>query len=164
MTFAAASMILIGMWADLEVEWYWKSTASISIFGVATVHICLLSIAKLTGRFSWVFFVACQVIFGLALLLSIVILWEIENERMFRFLAVVAIMDAALTLVIPLLHRISKTEANRSEMMMPLDERNVVALDEEIALLKKRIFDLEKLRCEIAGSAEDVGSPEDAAV
>lgn len=148
-------MILIGMWADLESEWYWKSTASVSIVAVATVHICLLSIAKLTGNFRWVFFIACQVIFGLALLLCVVVMWEVENDRMYRFLAVISIVDAALTLVIPLLHRIGKTDANRSAMMMPVDERNVVALDSEIALLKKRISDLEMLRSEIAGSVED---------
>jgi hypothetical protein len=64
-------------------------------------------------------------------------MWEVENDRMYRFLAVISIVDAALTLVIPLLHRIGKTDANRSAMMMPVDERNVVALDQEIALLKK---------------------------
>jgi hypothetical protein len=74
---------------------------------------------------------------------------------MFRVLAVVSIVDAALTLVIPLLHRIGKTDANRSAMMMPLDERNVVAIDQELVLLKKRISELEKLRDEIAGGAED---------
>ena len=137
LTFVAAGMILIGMWADLESKWFWKSTASVSIFAVATVHICLLSVAKLAGNFKWVFLIACQVIFGLALLLCVVVMWEVGNDRMYRFLAVISIVDAALTLVIPLLHRIGKTDANRSAMMMPVDERNVVALDQEIALLKK---------------------------
>lgn len=155
LTFVAATMILIGMWADLESEWFWKSTASVSIFAVATVHVCLLSIARLTGNVNWVFLIACQVIYGLALLLCIMIIGEVENDRMFRVVMVVSICDAALTLVIPLLHRLGKTDANRSAMMMPVDERNVVAIDQELALLKKRIAELEALRSEIAGVAED---------
>ena len=74
---------------------------------------------------------------------------------MWRFLAALAIVDAALTLVIPLLHRISRTNDSHTTMMTALDERNVAAIEEEIALLKKRIADLEKIRSEIAGSAED---------
>ena len=75
---------------------------------------------------------------------------------MYRFLAVLSILAAALTLVVPLLHRIGKTDANRSAMMMPLAERNVAAIDQEINLLQKRISELEKLRIEIAG---DMGKP-----
>jgi hypothetical protein len=155
LTFVAAGMILVGMWSDLESEEYWKTTLSASIFAVATVHVCLLSIARLAGRFRWVFFIACQVIYGLAILLAGVVIWEVDNDRMWRFLAALAIVDAALTLVIPLLHRISKTDGSRTTMMTALDERNVAAIDEEIALLKKRIADLEKLKSEIDGSAKD---------
>ena len=155
LTFVAAGMILIGMWCELESEGFWKTTASISIFAVATVHVCLLSIARLGGKFQWVFFIACQVIFGLAVLLSIMIIWEIDNDRMYRIIVVVSIVDAALTLVIPLLHRISKTDDRRKAMMTVLDERNVATIDQEISLLKKRITELEKLRSEIVGSADD---------
>lgn len=155
LTFVAAGMVLIGIWFQLESDGYWKVTASISVFAVATVHICLLSIMRLAGRFHWVFLIACQVIFGLAALLSSMILWEIENDGMIRFVVTVAIIDAALTLVIPLLHRISKTDAARTALITPLDERNVAAIDEEIARLKKRIMELEKLKSEIAGCATE---------
>ncbi len=155
LTFLAAGLILVGMWSDLESEEFWKTTACVSIFAVATVHVCLLSIARLAGRFRWVFFIASQVVYGLAALLSAMIIWEIDNDRMFRLVATVSIIDAALTLVIPLLHRISKTDANRKVMTTPLDERNVAAIDEEIALLKKRIVELEKLRSSLADGATD---------
>jgi hypothetical protein len=148
-------MILVGMWSDLQWGEYWRTTTVVSIFAVATVHVCLLSIARLARRFRWVFFIACQVVYGLAVLLSIMIIWEIENERMTRFVATVSIVDAALTLVIPLLHRISRTEDGRVAMATPLEQRNVAAIDEQISLLRKRITDLEKLRAEIAGRGED---------
>jgi hypothetical protein len=139
------------MWSDLENEGYWKTVACVSIFAVATVHVCLLSVARLAGRFRWVFFIACQVILGLALLLSITIIWEIEEDRLFRFLAAVAIVDGALTLVIPLLHRISRSDDRPGRTMTALDERNADAIEQEIDLLRRRILALEKLRSEIAG-------------
>jgi len=156
LTFLSAGMILIGMWSEFEVEWYWKSTASVSIFAVATVVFCLLSIARLARRFRWVFFIACQLIYGLAALLSIMIFWEIEDDRMFRILVVLCIVDAALALVIPLLHRISKTDDDGTAVMTALDERNVAAIDQEVAQLKKRLAHLEIIRSEIAGNEEDV--------
>jgi hypothetical protein len=137
--------------SQLENEAYWKTVVCVSIFAVATVHVCLLSIARLSGRFRWMFLVACQVIYGLAVLLSITIIWEIDEDRMFRFLAAIAIVDAALTLVLPLLHRISRLKDTRGSTMTALDERNVDAIDQEIALLRKQITALEKLRSEIAG-------------
>jgi hypothetical protein len=152
LTFLAAVMILGGIWADVDSEGYWKMTVSLAIFAIANVHVSLLSIARLAGRFRWVFLVTCQVIYGLALLLWIMIIWEIDNDRMFRFLAALSILDAALTLVIPLLHRISKADdGSGSPTQTVLDERNVAALDHEIALLRKRLDSLEKLRAEIVG-------------
>ncbi len=149
LTLVAAGLILAGMWTDLEKDGFWKFTASVSIFAVATVHICLLSIAQLARRFRWVFFIACQVIYGLAVLLSVIVFWELENERMFRFVAMISIVDAALTLVIPLLHRISRADDNHAHLALPIAARNLAAIDDEIATLKKRIVELEKLRLEM---------------
>jgi hypothetical protein len=149
LTLVAAGLILAGMWTDLNKDEFWKFTISVSIFAVATVHICLLSIAQLAKRFRWVYFIACQVIYGLAVLLSVIVFWELENERMFRFVAMISIVDAALTLVIPLLHRISRTDDNHAHIAAPIAARNLAAIDDEIATLKKRIVELEKLRLEM---------------
>ena len=149
LTLVAAGLILAGMWTDLNKDGFWKFTISVSIFAVATVHICLLSIAQLAKRFRWVYFIACQVIYGLAVLLAVIVFWELENERMFRFVAMISIVDAALTLVIPLLHRISRTDDNHSHIAAPIAARNLAAIDAEVAALKKRIVELEKLRLEM---------------
>lgn len=155
LTLVAASLILVGMWTDLNKDGFWKVTASVSIFAVATVHICLLSIARLAKRFRWVYFVACQVIYGLAVLLSVIVFWELENERMFRFVAMISIVDAALTLVIPLLHRISRTDDLQATIAGPMAARNVAAIEVEIGALKKRIAELEKLRLEMLDRDEE---------
>ena len=155
LTIVAAVMIIVGMWFAINSESYWKVAAISSVLAVATVHVCLLSIARLAARFGWVFMVTCQVVYGLAVMLSAMIL-EFNSEPMYRLVAIVAIADAALTIVIPILHRISKTDTD-STVMTTLDERNVDAIDYELAVLKKRIAVLEQLRNELVGSADDVG-------
>lgn len=156
LTFISALMIVVGMWADFYTEPYWKTVAVLSIFAVATVHVCLLSIARLARRFGWVLLITNQVIFGLASLLSVLIIWEIGDAQMYRFVATLSIVDAALTLVVPLLHRISKTGINQALVLTSLEERNVGAIDQELCELRERIASLEKLRAEIVGAASPI--------
>ena len=155
LTFLGAVLILIGMWFEIGEDWYWRISLPISIFAVATVHVCLLSIVRLAGRFRWVYMITCQVIFGLAALISIMIFFQWSDGELFQIVAALSIVDVALTFVVPLLHRISKTDPNREALLMPLDERNIVAIDQQIVTLNKQIADLEKLRAEITGSEED---------
>lgn len=158
LTGVSATLILFGMWLDIDKESFWKTAVSISIFAVATVHVSLLSIAKLVRRFQWVFFIAWQAIFGLAALLVLIIVGDIDSEELMRFVAVASIVVAALTLVIPMLHRIGRMESNKGDLLMPVDERTVESIDTEIAKLHKRIAKLEKLRAEIAGKPSSKSS------
>lgn len=153
LTGIAGVAILAAMWTDCETEWIWKGIAAVSIFAVATVHVCLLSIAKLTRRFQWVFFVGWQAIYGLAALLAAMVLLEIDVEGLWRFVAVLSIVNAAITLVIPILHRIGRMESNRHELLMPLEKRNVAAIAEEIERLQARIAKLEKMKAELGGNS-----------
>ena len=152
LTLLSAVMILAAVWIDIDSIEYLKATGCVSILAIATVHVCLLSIARLARRFYWVYMFACQVIYGLAILLCVMLIWELDDNETWRFVAAVSILDAALTLVIPLLHRISRTDYDRSETMTAPEERNIAAIDQEITQLKKRIAALEQLRSEIAGS------------
>ena len=147
----AAVMLLIGIWADINGDMYWKLTTCTCIFSVATVHVSLLSIAKLGRSFQWVYTVACQIIFGLAALLVIIILAEIESDTAWRLVAALSIVVAAITLVIPILHRIGKMEAPPGEFLLPIDQRNVAAIDSEIEQLGRRMEDLKRLRAQISG-------------
>jgi hypothetical protein len=152
LTAIGAGLILLGMWLDVHWEEYWKTAASVSILAVATAHVALLSIARLEGNYWWVYFIACQIIFGLALLLVATIVFEIDIDRMYRFIAALAILDAAVTVIVPILHRISKT-APQSRAASLLDEKNLASIDAEIERLQKQIAQLQKLRAEIAGSS-----------
>jgi hypothetical protein len=93
--------------------------------------------------------VACQVIYGLALLLVAMLFGMIQSREMFRVVTALAIVDVALTFLIPLLHRVSRLDGSEVAMTSPLNDRNMAAIDDEIMQLKKRIAYLENLRSEI---------------
>ena len=151
LTGIAALLLLFGIWLEFSSEEYWKATIVASIFGVATVHACLLSIARLSNRFRWVAFIGKQLIYGLAIMLALIIVGEVDSRGLWRFVAALSIVVAAVTLVIPILHRISRLDEKQStELLMPNDARNLHAIDSEIASLKDRIAELEQLRATIS--------------
>lgn len=159
LTAITALLLLAGVWGDINEEGFWKTTMVVTTFAVATVHLSLLSIAKLDGRFRWVYFIGCQVIYGLAILIASIILFEINSEPVFRFLAAHSIVVAAFSLVIPILHRIGRSEDRRGELLMPVEERNVESIDKQIAALEKQIVQLKRLREKlIAGGRFELSS------
>lgn len=149
LTAISAAMLLIGMWSDINSEAFWKTAITFCIFAIATVHICLLSIARLVSRFRWVAFIGNQLIYGLAVMLTIVLVGEVDSEGMWRFIAALSIVVAAITLVIPMLHRIGRMEGNKEQLLMPTDQRNVASIDNEIARLRQQIERLQKVRAAI---------------
>lgn len=151
LTLVAACLLLFGVWIEASSESYWKFTVTAIIPAVAVVHVCLLSIARLARRFQWVFTVAWQCIGGLACVLIGMVVFEFYSVDISRFVAVLSIVVTALTLVIPLLHRLSRTEQSASPLTTPLEQRNLAAIDAEIARLQQRIAQLKKLRIEVVG-------------
>jgi hypothetical protein len=151
LTAIGAGLILLGMWLDVASKGYWKTGASASILAVATAHVALLSIVRLEGNYRWVFFIACQIIFGLAVLLVAIIVLEIDVDRTYRFIAAITILDAAVTLIVPILHRISKTTPP-SHATSLLDEKNLASIDAEIVRLNKQLAELERLKAELGGT------------
>ncbi|QEF98382.1 hypothetical protein Mal15_24340 [Stieleria maiorica] len=146
LTAITTALLLLGIWVEVDSEAYWKTTTVLISIGVATVHVSLLSIAKLARRFRWVPFIATQIIYGLAILVSMIIVFEINSDLLWRFLAAHSIVVAAVSIVIPILHRISKTDSNRDALLMPVEARNVAAIDQQIAQLEERLAQLRTLR------------------
>ncbi|GAA4453999.1 hypothetical protein [Novipirellula rosea] len=146
LTGIAAALLLFGIWTTNDSEMYWKTTTCLSILSVTTVHVCLLSIAKLASRFRWVYFIGSQIIFGYSLVLCGVILGEIDSSAVWRLIAAMSIVVAAVSLVIPILHRISKLDRKGTAVLGPIDQRNIASIDEEIERLKNRIAELELLK------------------
>ncbi|TWT50808.1 hypothetical protein Pla22_35510 [Rubripirellula amarantea] len=142
----AAILLLGGLWIENDSELYWKTTICASILAVTTVHVCLLSIARLANRFRWVYVIGSQIIFGYAMLLCGVIIGEIDGPDIWRFIAALSIIVMAITLVIPILHRISKMEVGSGTLASPIEQRNMASIDEEIVRLQERILELERLK------------------
>jgi hypothetical protein len=154
LTVVAAAMVLIGIWPDIDAEAYWKATACVSVFAVAAVQVCLLAMARLSRRVAWVFFLATQVAFGLASVIAGTIILEPQSDEVWRFVAALSIINAALVLIVPVLHRMSRLEEPGEALVSPLGERSLAAIDAELDRLRRRIRHLETLRAEVTGERE----------
>ncbi len=147
LTVLASVMILIGFWGDIREQYHWKLSGSLSTFAIATVHVCLLSVAPLASKFKWVYYIAFQISFGLAIIFSLMLFQVFRpDEHIGRLIIAVSIVDTALTLVIPILSWISRSERPTELLESPLELRNAAAIDHEIRLLRERIVELEKLK------------------
>ena len=108
----AAALVLLIIWAELalhEHETLWRTTATLCVFAIAAAHLCLLSMARLAARFAWSLAAAYVVILFVAALLALLIWFEIGDEGMLRLLVAAVILDGAVTIVIPIFHRLSRT-------------------------------------------------------
>jgi hypothetical protein len=145
----AAALVLVGIWAEIGGETYWKLAASLSVFAVACAHLSLLSMARLAPSFRWSLIAAYVTILAVASLIVVMILGEPRSEFMFRLLGVAAIIDAAITILVPVFHWLSRT-SGRAAMHAPDrqsagdEAARIQAIDEEISRLKERIAELER--------------------
>jgi hypothetical protein len=139
--------ILFIIWSEPfgNTELWWKSTLIVSIFAVACSHVSLLSIARLAPQFDWAMLISFLAIFSVAALITIPIvverLWR--EEWWVRGIAVTAIIDAAMSLLIPIFHVMSRP------MIAEIHARarsSSAAIDNEIAQLESRLAELRKLR------------------
>ncbi|QDT01861.1 hypothetical protein K227x_02300 [Rubripirellula lacrimiformis] len=142
----AAALLLTGVWGEVDSEEYWKATICVCIIAVAIVHVGLLSIAKLASRFQWVYLVGSQIIFGFALLLCATVIGQIESSEVWRLIAALSIVVAAISLVIPILHRISRMGSRGDTLQSPVVDRNLASIDDEIGRLQIRIAELQRLK------------------
>jgi hypothetical protein len=142
LTFLAAGLIITGMWIEASSLEYWKLAATAAVFSVACAHLALLSMARLAEWFRWSLVAAYAAILGVAALISLMILGESHGSGMFQLLGVAAIIDAAISILIPILHRLSKAEVTVEEGITA-DAMHWNA-DAEIAKLRERIAELER--------------------
>jgi len=139
----AAILLLVGLWAEIKLEWYWKIAVTVSCYAVAAAHLSMLFMARLAGPYRWAYVVAYQLIFGLATLFAAGVLFELfDGDRYWRATASISVLVAAITLLIPVFHHMSRevaaVERGKADLLF--------AVDEEIAQLKKRLMELEAKR------------------
>lgn len=124
-----AAILIAGIWLQPDDLRFWKLTGSICVLAIATSHVCLLSLAKLSGRFAWARLVAYPVVYSLALLIILNIWTEISEEKLIRWIGVNSILVAAVSIVIPVLHRLSASDSGSGESQQPVEKSELTAAE-----------------------------------
>jgi hypothetical protein len=142
----AGLMSFLVIWDVLDDdEIFIKSFLTVTLLATACSHLSLLALARLDRRFSWT---RISAVICVALLCAILlfILWfepTGESDLIYRILGVLGILLAAITVVTPVLHKLSS------------DRSDVEKIDAEIEVLRKKIEQLEKRRETINLKQED---------
>lgn len=140
LSLVAAITVLVMIWWQFDN--IWKVAAISGIFAFSLAQLSLLSLANLSKKFEWILTAAYLVILSLATINSILIIIEPSSESNFvmRMIGVLAVIDAALTVTIPILHRLSRGD---------FSENTVEKIGKKIAELQKQIEKLEMQKEEI---------------
>ena len=104
----AAAVIIIGIWGKISTTNYWKFSATVGVLAIAFAQACLISLARLAPRFAWTRILALIAIFFLASLIIFAIHTEVSSEGFFKTMGATAILVAALTIMMPIFHRLSR--------------------------------------------------------
>ena len=141
---ASAIFWLIIIWYRGQPnEWFPKLTATTTVLAIAFAHLSLLSLARLGKRFRWAHPAAHVVIWGLAGFIVYTIWAEpTDEEWVGRVLGVLGILAGSVTLITPVLHKLSSSDSSIED------------IDLEIRQLRARIAELEQKKAESSSSAD----------
>ncbi|HEU4479567.1 MAG TPA: hypothetical protein VFR80_13700 [Pyrinomonadaceae bacterium] len=106
----AALLIITGIWTRINSEEFWKFCATIGVLAIATAQASLISLAQLAPRFLWARIVTLLAIFFLAALIILIIHSNVTGEGLFKTIGATAILVAALTIMMPIFHRLSRAD------------------------------------------------------
>jgi len=104
----AAALFIYGIWWESQSEAFWNFSASLGLLTVATAHVCLLALAKLTSRFAWTRIAAFAAAYLLAMLFIYIIYSTPKGDTVIRIIGVTSIVLAALSILTPVFHRLSR--------------------------------------------------------
>jgi hypothetical protein len=96
-----------GIWAEwFENEAYGKSMIILGIFAFSIAQTCLLALVPLQKPLRWCLYATGAIIFALALLISGMLVFESDEEWLFRLTGVLGILDGCGTVLIPVLYKL----------------------------------------------------------
>jgi magnesium-transporting ATPase (P-type) len=146
-TVVSASLVLWMIWVmrNWNGEWLFKTLSTCLIFAFSLAQLSLLSLARLAKRFNWALITAYIAVLALALITSTIIILEPPSSDGFvlRMIGVLGVLDASMTVMIPIFHRLSRTE------FVDVETASTDKIDAEIASLKTQISRLEKQKEDI---------------
>lgn len=142
LSIASALMCFLIIWDVLDdSEAFVKAYVTSTILAAGCAHMSLLSLARLDRKFSWTRIAAAASLALLSVILLYIIWFEPDggSDLIYRVLGVLGILLASITVVTPVLHKLSSKALDNEK------------IDAEIARLRERIVELESLK---AGDAE----------
>lgn len=107
---AAAGLLITAIWSHTFSANFWRFTASVCVLALANTHACVLSLAKLARRYAWLRVVAFLGIYFLAASVIYVIYFPPREDTWIRIIGVTAIVVTALTIMMPIFHRLSRAD------------------------------------------------------
>lgn len=111
----AAALIIIGIWGKISATPYWKFSVSVGVLAIACAQACLVSLARLASRFAWTRTVTLLAIFALAALAIFALYGEVRQEGYYKIMGATAILAAALTIMMPIFHRLSRGDLSTAK-------------------------------------------------
>ncbi len=107
---AGFAVVVISIWIEPEQDWAGQIAGTLLAPACATALLSVLSLATLAPRFRWTF-TATAALAGVLTALVVASIWgQWEGGWFWRWLGVVAVALAAFTVVVPVLHRVSRKE------------------------------------------------------
>lgn len=147
----ACAVVSAGMW--MFTIWAWQNNndtfvkflLTATLLAVACSHLSLISLARLDRRFAWSRYAAHATVWILSAIL-LYLIWftpESNGDLIGRVIGTLAVIIAALTVVTPVFHKLSRVEGPTE-----IDSINI-----EIDQLRARIDELEQRKAEITHAA-----------
>jgi len=125
--------VVCGIWTEVAETGFWKFASIAWMWGAACSHASLLSLAGLKKTFIWAKYGGVISTLALAAVLSGCILAENFGWFVGRVIGILSIFIAALSICVPIFHRLSRSET-------PVSIREI---DQEIQQLQARLQVLE---------------------
>lgn len=111
----ATLLIIFGLWARINEEEFWKFNRTVGVLAIASAQACLISLAKLAPRFVWTRTIALIALIFLAAQIIFIIYGDVWGENIFKSVGATAILVAALTIMMPVFHRLSRGDLSDSK-------------------------------------------------
>lgn len=120
-------------------EWWLRVTLMICTIAVSLTHISLLSLCRLAPRYRWAKVVAVVAILAVAGLVgSMLSINHHVPELLLRWTVVAAILDAAMSILLPVFHLLSRKELGQAAAA----PESPAEIHAEIARLEARLAEL----------------------
>lgn len=148
LAFITALSTLLLIWQiSSSQDWLMLKTIGVcGVFAFSLAQLSLLSMANLSEKFLGALTIAYSVILILAVMIAILIIAEPQNEDgwLMRIIGVLGIIDAAVTVMIPIFHRLSRGDFATNQSTVGQIESEINELQNQIEKLEAQKEELLK--------------------